>query len=109
MSLKSLSKTRWKIDPDRVIIYPYGVFYVFTAIIAVLFTGLLLLYINYQNTTLSESLPFIFLLLLIVVLFWGYAATHIEFDNGKGRMRKMLMGFIPLLMFRLINSRELIR
>ncbi|WP_158827418.1 hypothetical protein [Mucilaginibacter lacusdianchii] len=95
MSLKSLSKTRWKIESDRVTIYPYGVFYVFTAVIAVLFTGLLWLYISYQNTTIVQSLPFVLFLLLMVVLFWGFASTYIEFDNRKGTMRKMLMGFIP--------------
>jgi hypothetical protein len=78
MSIKSLSKTRWKIESD------------------ILFTGLLLLFINYQNTTIGKSLPFVLLLLLMVVLFWGYAATRIEFDNNKGRMRKLLMGFIPV-------------
>ncbi|WP_345953956.1 hypothetical protein [Mucilaginibacter sp. PAMB04168] len=96
MSLKSLSKTRWKIEQDKVTIYPYGVFYIFTAIIAVLFTGLLLIYINYQNTTIAESLPFVLLLLLMVVMFWGYGATQIEFDNSRGKMRKLLMGFIPV-------------
>jgi hypothetical protein len=96
MSLKSLSKTRWTIEPDRVTIYPYGVFYIFTIVIGVLFTGLLLLYVNYQSTAVSESLPFVLLLLFIVVMFWGFAATQIEFDNSKGRMRKLLMGFIPV-------------
>ncbi|AMR34005.1 hypothetical protein A0256_22420 [Mucilaginibacter sp. PAMC 26640] len=96
MSLKSLSKTRWLIEPNSVSIYPYGVFYIFTIVIAILFTGLLLVYIKYQNTTISESLPFVLLLLLIIALFWGFAATQIEFDNSKGRMRKLLMGFIPV-------------
>jgi hypothetical protein len=96
MSLKSLSKTRWKIEPNSVTIYPYGVFYIFTIVIAVLFSGLLLLFINYQNTTLTESLPFVLLLLLIVIIFWGFASTQIEFDNSQGSMRKLLMGFIPV-------------
>jgi hypothetical protein len=95
MSLKSLSKTRWKIDSDRVTIYPYGVFYVFTAVIAVIFTGLLVMYVHYQNTAITESLPIALLFLLMVLLFWGFAGTYIEFDNSKGRMRKMLMGFLP--------------
>lgn len=96
MSLKSLSKTRWKIETNHVTVYPYGVFYLFTAVIAVLFTGLLLIYMNYQHAGIGESLPFMLLLLLIVILFWGFAATYIEFDLGKARMRKMLMGFIPV-------------
>jgi hypothetical protein len=95
MSLKSLSKTRWRIEPDRVTIYPYGVFYVFTAIIAVIFTGLLLVYIKYQNATLTESLPLVLFFLLMVLVFWAFAGTYIEFDNSRGRMRKMLFGFLP--------------
>jgi hypothetical protein len=96
MSLKTLVKTRWKIEPDRVIIYPYGLLYVFTAVIAALFTGLLLLYLKSINTTLAESLPLVLFLLLIIVLFWGFAGTYVEFDNSKARMRKMLMGFLPV-------------
>lgn len=95
MSLKSLSKTRWKIETDKVTIYPYGVFYAFTAIIAVVFACLLLVYLRYQNTTIAASLPITLLFLLMVVLFWGFAGTYIEFDNTKGVMRKMFMGFLP--------------
>ena len=95
MSLKTLSKTRWKIEPDSVTIYPYGIFYIFAAVITVVFTGLLLVYINYQNTTVYESLPIVFFILLFIAFLWGFAASRIEFDNGKGRMRKMLMGFLP--------------
>lgn len=95
MSLKSLSQTRWRIEPNRVTIYPYGVFYTFAGIMAVLLSGLLVLYVKYQNTTVSESLPLLLVILLIVVLFWSFAATYIEFDNQNARMRKMFMGFLP--------------
>ncbi len=36
MSLKTLAKTSWKIEPNRVIIYPSGVFYIFVTIISLL-------------------------------------------------------------------------
>ncbi|GAA4919100.1 hypothetical protein [Mucilaginibacter defluvii] len=95
MSLKSLAKTRWKIEPDRVLIYPIGVFYIFVPIMAVLGTGLLFLYMHYQNVSITDSLPIVLLILLIVILFWGAANTYIEFDNRRGRMRKLFMGFLP--------------
>lgn len=95
MTLKSLSKTRWSLEPQRVVIYPYGVFYLFTIVFALFATALLLLYVTYQNTTFTESLPFVLFLLLIVAMFWGHAGTFVEFDHNKGHMRKMLLGFIP--------------
>ncbi|WDF55952.1 hypothetical protein [Mucilaginibacter sp. KACC 22063] len=96
MSSQKYSKTRWKIDSDRVTVYPYGVFYVFTIIIAILSSGLLFLYFHYQRSaTIGNSLPLVFLILLMVVLFWLFGNTYLEFDSSKGRMRKMLFGFLP--------------
>ena len=95
MSIKSLTKTRWKIEPSRVVIFPYGAFYIFVPIMAVLGAGLLFLYTHYQNVAVAEFLPLVLLILLIVILMWGAANTYIEFDNRQGRMRKMLFGFIP--------------
>ncbi|WP_295771632.1 hypothetical protein [uncultured Mucilaginibacter sp.] len=95
MSFKSLAKTRWRIEPERVIIYPTGVFYIFVPIMAILGIGLLYMYTSTQNVSISQSMPIVLLILLIVVLFWGAANTYIEFDNRQARMRKMFMGFIP--------------
>lgn len=95
MSLKSLAKTRWKIESDRVSIYPQGVFYIFVPIMAVFGIGILFVYTHYQNVSVTESLPILLIILLIVVFFWGAANTYIEFDNRQGRMRKLFMGFIP--------------
>ncbi len=95
MSLKSLVKTRWKIEPDSVTIYPYGLFYILAPVMAVFGAVLLFLYIHYQNSSLSASLPLVLFVVLIVVLMWGAANTHIAFNNRQGRMRKMLFGFIP--------------
>lgn len=96
MSLKSLAQTRWKLEPERVTIYPYGLSYILSAVLAVAFAVILFLYLKYQNASLSDSLPLVLVLLLIVVLFWSFAATSIEFDNRSGNMRKLLMGIIPL-------------
>jgi hypothetical protein len=96
MSIKSLVQTRWKLEPDRVTIYPYGLCYILSAVLAVLFSGLLFVYLKYQNSSLNDAFPLVFILLLIVVLFWCFAGTSIEFDNISGTMRKKLMGFLPI-------------
>ncbi|WP_311947969.1 hypothetical protein [Mucilaginibacter terrae] len=96
MSLKSLSKTRWKIEPDRVTVYPYGVFHIFTIILAIIFAGLLFVYFRYENSGFGSSLPIVLLFALMLIFFWGSAYTYIEFDSRVGRMRKMLMGFLPV-------------
>ena len=103
MSLKTLAKTRWTIEADRVTIYPYGLFYILAGVIAIFFAGLLFLYMHYQNVTLADTLPLLLVVVFIVVVFWGFALTYIEFDNSKGRMRKMLMGFIPTTTIPLAN------
>jgi len=96
MSVRSLSQTRWKLESDRVTIYPYGLSYILSGILAVGFAVILFVYVKYQNTTIGDSLPLVLMLLLTVVLFWGFAGTSIVFDNSTGNMRKLLMGFIPV-------------
>ena len=96
MSLKSLSQTRWKIEADQVKIYPYGVFYILSGVMAILVAGLLFIYLNLMHASVSDGLPLIIISLLIVFIFWGYAGTSVEFDNGSGKMRKNFMGFIPV-------------
>ena len=95
-SIKSLSQTRWKLEADRVTIYPHGLFYVLSAVLAVAFAAIGFLYVKYDNASLSDAIPLILLLLLVVVLFWGFAGTSVEFDNRSGVMRKKLFGFIPV-------------
>lgn len=96
MSVKSLAQTRWKLEPNRVTIYPYGLSYILSAVLTVIFAVIMFLYVRYQNTSISDSLPLFLVLLLIIVLFWGFAGTSVEFDNHTGTMRKKLMGFIPV-------------
>lgn len=96
MSLKSVSKTRWKLEGNIITVYPYGLYYILTIVLAVIFAGILFIYIKYQNTSITDSLPLALLLLLAVVIFWALAGTSVEFDNGRGVMRKKLMGIIPI-------------
>ena len=96
MSLKSLAQTRWKLEPNLVTVYPYGLSYILSAVLAVIFAAILFVYTYYLKTTLSDSIPLVLVLLLMVLLFWGFAGTAIEFDNHSGIMRKKLMGFIPI-------------
>lgn len=96
MSLKQLSKTRWKLETDRVTLYPFGLFFILSAVLGVIFTGIMLVYVMYSNPTSSESISLFIFLLLITVLIWGSGNTYIEFDNRRGVMRKKLMGFIPV-------------
>jgi hypothetical protein len=95
MSIKSLVQTRWKIEPDRVIIYPYGLSYILSAVLAVLFAGLFFVYVKYQNSSVNDAVPLISVMLVIVLLFWAFGETSIEFDNKSATMRKKLMGFLP--------------
>jgi hypothetical protein len=96
MSIKTLLKTRWKIEPDRVTIYPYGLSYLLSGILAVLFAGIFFVYLKYQNSSVNDAVPLISVLLVIVLLFWGFGETSIEFDNKTATMRKKLMGFLPI-------------
>ncbi|MCD8739124.1 hypothetical protein LT679_00805 [Mucilaginibacter roseus] len=57
---------------------------------------LLVVYTQYQNTSITTSTPLLLLSVLIVALFVGYGLTYVEFDNRSARMRKMLMGFLPV-------------
>lgn len=96
MSLKSVTQTRWKIEPSRVILYPNGMSYILCVVLAIIFACLLLVYTRYEGGGLSSSLPLMLFLLLIVVLFWGHGHTYVAFDNRTQRMQKKLMGFIPV-------------
>lgn len=96
MSLKSLSKTRWKIESDRVTIYPYGLSYILAAVLAIIFGAGYLFYVQSLQNSMESSMPLLLVLLVIIVLFLGWARTSIEFDVNSGIMRKKLMGFLPI-------------
>ncbi|GGI28623.1 hypothetical protein [Pedobacter mendelii] len=96
MSLKSLSKTRWSIEPGRVTVYPYGLSYILASILAIIFAAGYLVYIYYLQNSVGSSLPLLLVLIVIISLFVGWAGTSIEFDINEGVMRKKLMGFLPI-------------
>ncbi|RZM30235.1 MAG: hypothetical protein EOO88_01675 [Pedobacter sp.] len=95
MSFKSISQTRWTIEPDQVRIYPYGLFKIFAVVFGVLMAGLILFYLNLVQGDMTGTIPLFIVFIIIIAIFWGIAATYIEFDNRKGQMRKMSFGFIP--------------
>lgn len=96
MFLNTLRKTRWRIESDRVVVYPFGMFYILAVVFAVIFGGLVAYYVTYEHAILSESVPLMIFLFLPVIFLWASGGTYLEFNNREGRMRKMLMGFLPV-------------
>lgn len=97
MSLKKLSKTHWKMEPNRVTIYPFGRFFIVSAVLALFFAGILVLYVNYAYPSKAEAVSLALFLLFITLVFSSFGSIMIQFDNHSGLMRKkMLSGLIPL-------------
>ena len=96
MSLKSLSKTRWKVEADRITIYPYGLSYILAAVVAILFAAGYYVYLTYLQNSVESSFPLLIILTAIIIFFIAWAGTSVEFDLNEGKMRKRLMGFLPL-------------
>ena len=96
MSLKSLSKTSWKIEPDRIVIYPYGLSYILAGVLAVIFAVGYIVFLTYLNSSFESSMPLLLTLVATIILFVGWAGTYIEFDLSGGIMRKKLMGILPI-------------
>ena len=96
MSLKSLYKTRWTIDGNRVAVYPYGVSYILGTVLAVIFVGIMLLYMKYENGSIVGSVAFLVSLVVILALFFWHGNTSVEFDGSRGTMQKKLFGLIPV-------------
>ncbi|MEJ7560771.1 MAG: hypothetical protein WKF66_20840 [Pedobacter sp.] len=94
--MQSLSKTRWKIEPDRVIVYPYGLSYILAVVLSIIFAAGYLVYVYYLQNSITSSTPLLGILLVIILLFVGWAGTSIEFDISSGIMRKKLFGFLPV-------------
>lgn len=96
MSLKSLSKTRWRIEPGRVTVYPYGLSYILAAFLSVLFLAGYLFYLYYLQNSFASSLSIFLILIAVVILFIIWAGTSVEFDISEGMMRKKLMGMLTI-------------
>lgn len=94
MSLKSISKTRWKVESDRIRVYPYGLSYILATVLAVIFAAGYIAYVVYLHNSVESSMPLLAILLLIILLFYGWAGTFIEFNINDAVMRKKLMGLL---------------
>jgi hypothetical protein len=89
MSINTLRKTRWKIDPRSISVYPYGVFYILCVCIALAFG--VFFYVN------SAPREVIITLSAIVVVIGLFGSTKIIFDSEKQLMQKKLFGFLTIV------------
>ncbi|MCX2476298.1 hypothetical protein OQZ33_18330 [Pedobacter sp. MC2016-05] len=96
LSLKSLSKTRWRIEPDRITVYPYGLSYILAAVLSIFFLSGYLVYLYYLRNSFTSSLPILLILITVVTLFILWAGISVEFDISAGVMRKKLMGLLTI-------------
>lgn len=96
MSLKTLSKTRWKIEANSIVVYPYGLSYILSAILLIIFAGGYAYYLHNLQHEFAGSIPLLFILLLIILFFIGWAGTSVQFDLSEGMMRKKFMGILTV-------------
>ena len=89
------TKTRWKIQPNQIILYPHGLAHIMALILALIFAAALV-FGGRAGIDLSGSTIFAGLLLLAVVLVFAFGFTSITFDNHAGMMTRRLMGFLPV-------------
>jgi hypothetical protein len=91
----SISKTRWKIEPDRIIIRPFGLYILLGGGLAVIFIGLFAAYkaVNLSNE--FSSVQFMAFMLVILGLFILSGFGYIVFDRNTNVMKQYLLGFIP--------------
>jgi hypothetical protein len=96
VSIKSLSKTRWKSTADQITVYPYGLSYILASVLAVIFAAGYLVYIYNLNNSSQSTIPLLLVMVVVILLFIGWAGTSIEFNISQGIMRKKLFGFLPV-------------
>ena len=94
-SPKSLTKTRWNIEGNRVVVYPHRVSYILGAVMALVFAGIMVLYLTNVHGDTAVSVPFFIFLVAIPVLFFAFGNTYVEFDGSRGSMQRKLFGLIP--------------
>jgi len=95
--LKSLANTRWKIEQERITIYPYGLSYILAAVLAVIFAAGYFYYVQYLQNSADTSITLLLVLIAVIICFVAWAGTCIEFDLTAGKMRKKLFGFLPII------------
>lgn len=91
-----ITKTRWTIDPQRIIIRPFGLFFILGSILAAIFIAIFFAFRGIGQQSAISSVPVVLFLLLILVVFLLGGFTYVLFDRSTGKMQKMLFGFIPV-------------
>ncbi len=100
----SISKTRWKIESDRITIQPFGLQFILAGVLGVIFLGLFIVTKALGQTNFGSATIVIFLI-LVLGLFMLNGFTYIVFDRSAGTMTKLLFGFIPVTRTPLTNYR----
>lgn len=103
MSINTLRKTRWKVEPRSITVLPYGVFYILSVCIAAAFG--LLIFVN--GAPQGVILSFV-----VIVLIMGlFGNTRVVFDNEGQLMQKKLFGFLPItsIPFDKLNGINIVR
>ncbi|MET4083762.1 succinate dehydrogenase hydrophobic anchor subunit [Pedobacter sp. UYP30] len=96
MVTKNILKTRWKVEKNRITLYPTGICFLLGIVLAILFAIIVGISVA-AKVNFPASPPFMVLLALVVVIFFCFGFNAVEFDNESGIMRKKLMGFITIL------------
>lgn len=91
MSIKTLIKTRWKIEHDKLTIYPFGMLFIFGVVLGIVFLALIFA-IN------ATGIPYVFpFLVTLSLLMFAGGYTCIVFDRSTNTMKKLLFGIIPVI------------
>ncbi|MBW8682884.1 hypothetical protein [Chitinophaga rhizophila] len=92
----SLTKTRWKIESDRIVIQPNRLMFILGAVFAVLLVGLIIAFrISGQRYAVNDVYIAGFLVFAVgIFILSGF--TYIVFDRANNRMKKMLFGVVPV-------------
>lgn len=110
MQFKYIIQTRWKVEPDCITVYPYGIVYIISITLGIVWGGMLLFLSSITSASnLNDNAsmyPLYLIFLSVVVALWMFAGTHIMFDNKTGKMSKKLFGFITttVVPFKSINA-----
>lgn len=92
----SITKTRWTIESDRIIIRPYGSLFIFGGIVAAIFTAFFIGFKGMGPQNPFGSVPLALFLLIMALFCFMAGFTYLCFDRSTGRMQQMLFGFIPI-------------
>lgn len=92
----SITKTRWTIESDRIIIRPYGSLFILGGVIAVIFAAFFIGYNGMGQQNPLGSAPFALFILALALFCFMSGFTYVCFDRNKGKMQLMLFGFLPI-------------